>query len=64
MSDSIKINKINKSRIDNVDFNTLTFGSVFTDHMLECDFIDGKWQKPVIKPYGPLSIDPSASVFH
>ena len=64
MSDSIKINKINKSRIDDVDFNTLTFGSVFTDHMLECDFIDGKWQKPVIKPYGPLSIDPSASVFH
>ena len=44
MSDSIKINKINKSRIDDVDFNTLTFGSVFTDHMLECDFIDGKWQ--------------------
>lgn len=64
MSDSIEINKINKSRIDDVDFNTLTFGSVFTDHMLECDFIDGKWQKPVIKPYGPLSIDPSASVFH
>ena len=48
MSDSIKINKINKSRIDDVDFNTLTFGSVFTDHMLECDFIDGKWQKPCI----------------
>ena len=64
MSDLIKINKINKSRIDDVDFNTLTFGSVFTDHMLECDFIDGKWQQPVIKPYGPLSIDPSASVFH
>tara|TARA_B110001452_G_C15216140_1_gene421750 strand:+ start:352 stop:1413 length:1062 start_codon:yes stop_codon:yes gene_type:complete len=64
MSDSIKINKIDKSRIDDVDFSTLTFGSVFTDHMLECDFIDGEWQKPVIKPYGPLSIDPSASVFH
>lgn len=64
MSDSIEINKINKSRIDDVDFTTLTFGSVFTDHMLECDFIDGKWQKPIIRPYGPLTIDPSASVFH
>ena len=64
MSDSIEINKINKSRIDNIDFTTLTFGSVFTDHMLECDFVDGKWQKPIIKPYGPLTIDPSASVFH
>jgi len=64
MSEIIKINKISKTRIDNVDFSTLTFGSVFTDHMLECDFINGKWQKPVIRPYGPLKIDPSASVFH
>ena len=64
MSGVIKINKINKTRIDNVDFSTLTFGSVFTDHMLECDFINGEWQKPVIRPYGPLAIDPSASVFH
>ena len=54
MSESIEINKINKTRIDNVDFSTLTFGSVFTDHMLECDFINGEWQKPVIRPYGPF----------
>jgi branched-chain amino acid aminotransferase len=64
MSQSIEINKINKTRIDKVDFSTLTFGSVFTDHMLECDFINGEWQKPIIRPYGPLKIDPSASVFH
>ncbi|HOD09877.1 MAG TPA: branched-chain amino acid aminotransferase, partial [Flavobacterium sp.] len=40
------------------------FGSTFTDHMLVCDFKEGQWQKPVIKPYEPFMIDPSAKVFH
>jgi branched-chain amino acid aminotransferase len=32
--------------------------------MLVCDFKEGKWQKPSIKPYEPFLIDPSAKVFH
>lgn len=52
------------SKIGNVDFENLTFGSVFTDHMLVCDFKNGKWEKPVIEPYAPFSIDPSAKIFH
>jgi branched-chain amino acid aminotransferase len=32
--------------------------------MLICDFKDGSWQKPVIQPYAPFTIDPSAKVFH
>lgn len=54
----------NSSKIDSVDFNNLPFGSVFTDHLLECDYKDGAWQKPIIKPYAPFLIDPSAKVFH
>ena len=52
------------SKIDSVDFENLAFGSVFTDHMLICDFKDGAWQKPIIKIYEPFLIDPSAKVFH
>ena len=52
------------SKINQVDFENLTFGNVFTDHMLVCDFENGAWQKPVIKPYEPFMIDPSAKVFH
>ncbi|QNJ96770.1 branched-chain amino acid aminotransferase [Constantimarinum furrinae] len=63
-SQKIHINKASSSRINDVDFNNLTFGSVFTDHMFECDFIDGNWQNPTIKPYGPISISPAAKVFH
>lgn len=52
------------SKINQVDFENLSFGNIFTDHMLICDFKDGAWQKPIIKPYEPFTIDPSAKVFH
>jgi branched-chain amino acid aminotransferase len=52
------------SKIAQVDFDNIPFGRVFTDHMFECDFKDGKWQTPRIKPYKALTIDPSARVFH
>ena len=60
----IDIVKANSSHIDAVDFDNLTFGTVFTDHMLICDFKDGAWQKPIIKAYEPFLIDPSSKVFH
>ena len=60
----IDIVSASSSKIDSVDFENLAFGNVFTDHMLVCDFKDGQWQKPTIKPYEPFLIDPSAKVFH
>ena len=60
----IEITKSNTSKIDSVDFEHLTFGNVFTDHMLVCDFKNGEWGKPSIEPYAPFLIDPSAKVFH
>ena len=64
MNFDIKIIKANESKIDTIDFNNFSFGSVFTDHMFECDYIDGNWTNPTIKPYQPISIEPSASVLH
>ncbi len=61
---AMNITKSEKSRISEIDFNNLAFGSVFTDHMFFCDYVDGAWQQPQIAPYGPISIDPSAKVFH
>ena len=56
--------KATTSKINEVDFDNLSFGSVFTDHLFECDFKNGEWQNPVIKPYAPFLLDPSAKVFH
>lgn len=43
----------------------LGFGKVFTDHMLLADWDEGKgWHDARIVPYGPLPLDPAASVLH
>lgn len=52
------------SKINEVDFDNLSFGNTFTDHMLVCDYENGVWKKPSIEPYAPFMIDPSAKVFH
>lgn len=61
---TLTIQKTPVSRLPEVDFSNLTFGTTFTDHMFECDFKNGEWQNPTIKPYGPLSIYPASKVFH
>lgn len=64
VTQNIIVNKVDKSKIDQVDFDNLAFGSVFSDHMLVCDFKDGQWQTPTIQPYAPIQLDPSAKIFH
>jgi len=60
----IDIVKASSTKIDTVDFENLVFGNIFSDHMLTCDFRNGAWEKPLIKPYEPFMLDPSAKVFH
>jgi len=41
------------------------FGQHFTDHMLDvCWSETGGWHRPRVQPYGPISLDPAASVLH
>jgi len=61
---AIDITKVSESNIRQVDFNNLNFGKIFTDHMFVCDYVNGAWQTPKITPYEPLTMDPSARVFH
>jgi branched-chain amino acid aminotransferase len=43
----------------------LAFGRVFTDHMALVDYdAQRAWHNGRIVPYGPLSMDPAAAVFH
>ncbi|CEN40243.1 branched-chain amino acid aminotransferase [Capnocytophaga cynodegmi] len=61
---NLTIEKIKESRINQVDFSNLAFGQTFSDHMFVCHYKNGSWQQPQIKPYAPISLEPSASVFH
>jgi branched-chain amino acid aminotransferase len=41
------------------------FGRVFTDHMVVVPYTEGQgWGKGVLKAYGPIEMDPAASVLH
>ena len=65
--DTYDLSKVQISKsttINSVDFSNLSFGEIFTDHMLVCDFIDGKWDNLRIIPYQNISIDPSTSALH
>jgi branched-chain amino acid aminotransferase len=61
---NLKVEKAKTSKIDKVDFDNLAFGTVFTDHMLVCKYRNGAWELPEIKPYQPITLDPSAKIFH
>ncbi|MDO5349477.1 MAG: branched-chain amino acid aminotransferase [Lachnospiraceae bacterium] len=45
--------------------NPLVFGTIFTDHMFEMDYVEGQgWIDPRVVPYHKLELDPSCMVFH
>lgn len=64
MSQNIAITKIDKSKIDSVDFNNLGFGKNFTDHMFLADFENGKWQNARIEPFRNFDMHPATSFIH
>ncbi len=60
----MRITKTSKSRLKTTDFSALPFGTVFSDHMLVCNYKNGKWQEVEILPYGPIAMNPGTQVFH
>ena len=47
------------------NMENLPFGKFFSDHMFVMDYEEGKgWYNARIVPYGPVSLEPSAMVFH
>lgn len=61
---NISITKTKESRVKDLDWDNLPFGRVFSDHMFEMEYKDGKWSNPSIKPFGDISMSPATSVLH
>jgi branched-chain amino acid aminotransferase len=64
LTSSIAVERIKKSRINEVDFNNLEFGKHISDHMLVVDFANGQWGSPVIVPFGEISFTPAILSLH
>jgi len=61
---NISINRTSTPK-EKPDYSNLGFGKIFTDHMFIMNYTEGKgWYDPRIVPYGKISLDPSAMVFH
>lgn len=60
----IDINRVSKSRREEVDFANLSFGRVCTDHMFIVDYANNEWRNPRIVPYGPIAISPVTPAIH
>jgi branched-chain amino acid aminotransferase len=65
-TDTVKINirKTEKSRIDQFDPENIVFGTLFTDHMLVADCVNGVWGVPEIIPFGDMAFNPAISSLH
>ncbi|MFS0491896.1 branched-chain amino acid aminotransferase [Leadbetterella byssophila] len=61
---NFKITQVEKSRIHQLDPNNIVFGSLFTDHMLVADYINGEWKTPEILPYGKMEFTPALASLH
>ena len=62
---NIRIEKTTTPKALPAKDNPLTFGTIFTDHMFVMNYQKGKgWFDPRVVPYQPISLEPSAMVFH
>jgi branched-chain amino acid aminotransferase len=60
----MKIIKRDVSKLSTTDFSNLPFGTVFSDHMLICNYKNGKWNEIEIIPYGPILMAPGTQALH
>lgn len=53
------IQKSTNPRVSSFDPNNFSFGNTFIDHMVICEYENGKWGDVKVMPYGPLPFSPA-----
>lgn len=53
------IQKTSNSRLSDFDINNAAFGNTFIDHMIVCEYENGKWGEVRLMPYGSFSFTPA-----
>ncbi|NRB64487.1 MAG: branched-chain amino acid aminotransferase [Saprospiraceae bacterium] len=64
MAYDITINRGTSCRINEIDFENIPFGRVFSDHMFVADYADGEWKDLRIEPFARFEIHPAAMTLH
>lgn len=61
---SITVERIQNSRLQEVDMANIGFGNYISDHMLVADYKNGAWGEPKVVPYGELPMTPAILALH
>ena len=64
VTSDIRVERVKDSRINEVDFKKLEFGTHLSDHMLIADYDRGQWSAPGIVPFGEIRITPAMLSLH
>ncbi|MGB3585749.1 MAG: branched-chain amino acid aminotransferase [Tunicatimonas sp.] len=60
----IPVTRASRSKIDQVDFQNIQFGKVYSDHMFIADYDGKQWGDLRIEPFADLTMSPATSVLH
>ena len=60
----IKVQKVERSRIKQLDPSNIQFGKLYSDHMFVAHYENGEWKQPEIVPFENLSLSPATTFFH
>ena len=60
----IKITKTENSKLNELDFDHIPLGKIFTDHMFICDYENGSWNHPRIVPMQTIATHPATMALH
>jgi branched-chain amino acid aminotransferase len=59
-----RVERTTQSRLRQIEFSTVPFGTVFSDHMFSAEYKDGSWNEGLIQPYGAIPLAPSITALH
>jgi branched-chain amino acid aminotransferase len=64
ITENFQVEKVEESRIDQVDFTNIQFGKIYSDHQFTVSHDGESWVNPIIDAYRPLEISPASPALH
>ena len=64
MTLGLRVRKVEKSRIEDIDQSNIQFGKHYSDHMLVAIYEEGVWKQPEIMPFTGLTFSPATTFMH
>lgn len=61
---NMEVTLTENSRIDQFDFDNISFGTMYADHQFSADYVNGAWGNLKIMPFGDMPMSPGLAAIH